>query len=222
MIQWLKKHSIASLCIVASIIAIVWEIFCWSGLWGNPHSTWWGDVGSFIGGVTAPITGMLSAILLYLTFQKQHDRMTEDSTRVRFETERNKIIRDIQRVREQFELVLQYVNGISYSPSKRQGASASYSGFYALRAMNQDTNYILLDVQNHTRFIADVLESLKTSLDGITTKSDDKELKELLQKEKDALQETIKLYVEKVAIGTISTILASDDLEKLKKSYNIS
>ena len=67
--KWLKKWWLLIIAIIA--IACTPRLFTLPARWGWADFSATGDIGSTIGGITAPFVGLIGAILLYITFREQ-------------------------------------------------------------------------------------------------------------------------------------------------------
>lgn len=181
---------------VLILAEVVWFI---SSIWGIQRSIdWWGDIGSLIGGMTAPLVGLLSAILLYLTFQQQKNALADEAAR-------NRVIRDIERIREQFESTMEYLPRItnSHGNATSQGLQAIHSN-------------VSLDEHVWTTqeffFVIEMLTAAKKQLDNLSSRPQDNDTnKSLLKEEKDILSGMMNKYARKIILPCLNSIITRNE-----------
>jgi hypothetical protein len=177
---------------VLILAEVIWFI---SSIWGIQRSIdWWGDIGSLIGGMSAPLVGLLSAILLYLTFQQQKNALADEAAR-------NRVIRDIERIREQFESTMEYLPRITNT--NHQGLQAIHSN-YSLDEHVWTTQEFF--------FVIEMLTAAKKQLDNLSSRPQDNDTnKSLLKEEKDILSGMMNKYARKIILPCLNSIITKNE-----------
>ncbi len=152
---------------------------------------------------TTPVTGLLSAILIYLTFSQQQRALSDEMAR-------NQVVRDIERIKEQFEGVMEYVHRITYT-----SGGQSLTGLQAI--LNNQSLGHSGTVIIEWMFVVHLLITTRNNLEAITTPKNSG-METLLKKEQDALLETMKIYAEKIILLGIDRVIERNRTEKIQEA----
>ena len=172
----------------------------WS-IWGihNRPLDWWGDIGSILGGITAPVTSFLSALLLYLTFKQQQDSLSH-------EVSRNQVLRDIERIKEQFVSVTEYLHRISVTQH-----NSNYTGLQAIHA--EIGLHESMWTTQEFLFVVEQLMNNRTQIERIKTMSNIPTIQELLAIEKEQLINVMTIYAQNIILPCFNSIIEQNEVK---------
>lgn len=164
-----------------------------------------GQIGDTIGGITAPIVGLASAILIYLSFSAQikANKITLEATQVSQQEGNFKYII------EEFEKVKKSFKQISYSPVDNQFVSVPpYKGHTAMLSLTEEVEANPNLVDSEGKFLSEVLFKLEFTFTGYSVFISEVNSLNLSAEQKKIIQTKIWLYHEENINGYFGRIRA--------------